>query len=427
MRKLLIAFIILSATVLCGSAQVTIEYCLGQAGKNYPLIKKYGLVQKTSDISLSDINRSWLPRLGLYGQATVQNVVPELPGMLEEVLAQAGHDMRGLGHLQYKTGIDLTQTIWDGGTSKAEREIERATAEESLASLDVQMYAVREKVIDLFFGILLMEEQIAQTNNTAGLLEANLSLMKSMYDGGVAMQSDVDMVEAQLLGVMQQLISARGTADSYRRLISLYIGENIEGKELEKPEASMPHDLRSDRPELALFDARSRVNAARNSAVETTVMPRIGFFAQAYYGYPGINYFESMMSRDLSFNVVAGVKVAWNIDSFYTRKNSRRRFALMNESIERDRDVFLFNIGLRTQSQTDAIDRLRDVMREDGKIVRLRSSVRAAAESQLKNGVIDATALLAKITDENQARLAASYHEIQLLQNIYQLKNTLNR
>ena len=70
---------------------------------------------------------------------------------------------------------------------------------------------------------------------------------------------------------------------------------------------------------------------------------------------------------------------------------------------------------------------MQAVMADDAKIVALRESVRKAAESQLRNGVIDATSLLSRITDENQARLTAAYHEIQLLHNIYKLKYTLNR
>lgn len=66
-------------------------------------------------------------------------------------------------------------------------------------------------------------------------------------------------------------------------------------------------------------------------------------------------------------------------------------------------------------------------MSDDARIVDLRSNVRKAAESRLRNGVIDATALLVKITDENQARLTAAYHEIQLIQSIYKLKNIINR
>lgn len=174
-----------------------------------------------------------MPRIGVYTQATVQNVVPEFPDMLRDVLQHAGAEIRGLGHIQYKAGVDISQTIWDGGSSKASRQIERAAAAESKAALDVEMYALREKVMNLFFGVLLIDRQIAQTENNINLLRANLKLMESMLKGGVAMQSDVDMVEAQLLTASQQLTAARSSSLNYRKLLSLYIGENIEGKTFE--------------------------------------------------------------------------------------------------------------------------------------------------------------------------------------------------
>lgn len=408
-------------------ADITLAYCLDKAEENYPLIEKYGLVEKTTDLMLEDINKGWLPRIGVYGQGTVQNVVPEFPESLNDILNMLGQKPKGLSHLQYKIGADVNQTIWDGGASKAQREVERASLAERQASVAVGIYGVREKVMSLYFGILLMEEQIAQTENTAELLRVNLSTMKSMLAGGVAMQSDVDMVEAQLLTIAQQLAGARSSVKAYRDVLAVYVGENIEGEKLLKPEASLPSDLEPARPELQLFDARNRLNAAHNSVIESSVMPRIGFFAQAYYGYPGFNYFESMINRKLSFNVLAGVKVSWNIDSFYTKKNSQKKLALAGEEIENDREVFLFNTRLQTSAETEEINGLRAVMKDDERIVALRGNVRRAAESQLKNGVIDATALLSKITDENQARLTAKYHEIQLIQSIFKLKNSLNR
>lgn len=412
---------------LFASAQVTLDYCLDRAGKNYPLIHKYDLVAKTTDLSLSDINKGWLPRINVYGQVTIQNVVPEFPSSLKDILAKLGQDYKGLGYFQYKVGVDVSQTIWDGGASKAQREIERTSSAEQQAALSVRMYAVREKVMNLYFGILLMDEQIAQVENTIALLKANHTLMQSMKTNGVAMQSDVDMVEAQLLTMTQQLTGARSAAKSYKDVLAVYIGESIDGKSLVKPEATMPANLDSNRPELALFNAQNRHNNALDAAINSSVMPRIGFFAQSWYGYPGINYFESMMKRDPSFNLIAGVKISWNVDAFYTKKNSRHKLALAGEGIENDREVFLYNTRLQTAAQTQEIDGIRSVMADDERIVTLRASVRQAAESQLKNGVIDATALLSKITDENQALLTARYHEIQLLQNIYKLKNTLNR
>lgn len=134
-----------------------------------------------------------------------------------------------------------------------------------------------------------------------------------------------------------------------------------------------------------------------------------------------------MTDRKLSLNLIAGLKVSWNIDSFYTRDNNRRKYALANESVAAERDVFLFNTRLRATSESRAIDGLRRIIGEDDRIVELRGNVRRAAESQLAHGVIDATALLTKITDEQVARLNASLHQIQLLQSIYQLKYTLNQ
>lgn len=412
---------------LSAVAEISLDYCLERAEDNYPLIKKYGLLEKTSELNLSDINKSWLPRIGVYGQVTAQNVVPEFPETLKNVLAQMGQESRKLGNVQYKAAVDVSQNVWDGGTSKAQRAVERASSAESQAALAVQIYAVREKVMNLYFGILLMDEQIAQTENTISLLRANHTRMESMVKDGVAMQSDADMIEAQMLSMTQQLVNARSAVKAYRKVLSIYTGENLENENLEKPQAAMLSDLQSNRPELGLFDAQTRLNAIRRKVIDSSLMPRVGLFAQAYYGYPGFNYFESMINRKLSFNVLAGVKISWNIDSFYTKKNSLNKLALATEGVENDREVFLFNTGLQTCSQTEAINGLREAMEYDEKIVILRGNVRKAAESQLKNGVIDATALLSKITDENQALLTAAYHEIQLIQNIYKLKNTINR
>ena len=409
------------------AADVTVEQCVTLAQENYPLIQKYDLLRQSRQIDLSDINKSWLPQIGIYAQGTVQNVVPSFPDALSNVLDQMGTDMKGLGKLQYRVGVDLNQTIWDGGTSKASRTIAESENAQQEAALDVELYAVRERVENLFFGIMLVEEQIKQAELTLTLLESNLAMLRSMKTNGTATQSDVDMVEAQFLTVQQQITQARSISDSNRRLLGIFTGTDMSDEKFTRPSSSMPSELISARPELALFDARIKNNDARLGSIKSSVMPRIGLFAQAYYGYPGYDYFKSMMNRDMSFNVLAGVKVSWNIGSFYTKKNSERKLRLANDGIAADREVFLFNTNLQTSSQTAHISELEGIMKEDSRIVELRANVRRSAESQLRNGVIDATALLTKITDENQARLTSSYHEIQLIQSIYQLKYILNR
>lgn len=426
-KRNITTFLLAALCAMYAVADVTVEQCVALAQENYPLIQKYDLLRQSRQIDLSDINKSWLPQIGIYAQGTVQNVVPSFPDALSNVLDQMGTDMKGLGKLQYRVGVDLNQTIWDGGTSKASRTIAESENAQQEAALDVELYAVRERVENLFFGIMLVEEQIKQAELTLTLLESNLAMLRSMKTNGTATQSDVDMVEAQFLTVQQQITQARSISDSNRRLLGIFTGTDMSDEKLTKPSSSMPSELISARPELALFDARIKNNDARLGSIKSSVMPRIGLFAQAYYGYPGYDYFKSMMNRDMSFNVLAGVKVSWNIGSFYTKKNSERKLRLANDGIAADREVFLFNTNLQTSSQTAHISELEGIMKEDSRIVELRANVRRSAESQLRNGVIDATALLTKITDENQARLTSSYHEIQLIQSIYQLKYILNR
>lgn len=408
-------------------AEVTIEQCVEKATANYPAIKKYNLMAVANEIELSDINKSWLPRIGVYGQVTGQNIVPSFPEAFTGILQNMGQEMKGMGKVQYKVGVDISQTIWDGGASKARREMSRAREAVQRAGLDVEIYQVRQRVENLYFAILLTDEQIARSRVTHRLLCENLEKLRAMSRNGTAMQADLDMMEAQALTVSQNIVQAQSASDGYRMALELFIGESLANETLAMPAATMPADAAPDRPELKLFERNLELNRVGNRLADTSLMPRIGLFAQGYYGYPGFNYFQSMMNRELSFNILAGVKVTWNIDSFYTKRNTSKKTAVKAAEIAADRDLFLFNTEIQSASQNETIRGMKELMKDDARIVELRSNVRKAAESQLANGVIDVTALLSKIGDENIAMLTSKYHEIMLIQEIYKLKFTLHR
>ncbi|MCH5235584.1 MAG: TolC family protein, partial [Muribaculaceae bacterium] len=283
MKKVFLTLIIISLTIFNLKSQLTLEHCLELARENYPAIKKYGLLDKSLEIDLSDINKSWLPSISLYGQGTIQNITPSFPKALEDVLAQMGQEIKGLGKLQYKVGIDLTQPIWDGGASKAKRDLARSQDEIQKASLEVEMYSLRQKVENIYFAILLTEEQINQSRLTLELLNANLSLLESMYKNGTAMRSDIDMVKAQALTMKQTITQAESSEVSYRKLLSIYVGEDVSNETLITPKASMPNSLNSERPELHLFESRLLTSESSRNLINATLMPKIGLFAQAYY------------------------------------------------------------------------------------------------------------------------------------------------
>ncbi|MDE6783004.1 MAG: TolC family protein [Paramuribaculum sp.] len=426
MRKI----IILIACLLCDTAiraQITIEECVDKAMANYPAIVRYQLLDITESIDLADITTSWYPRITLYAQATGQNAVPSFPSALSNMVAQMGQNIEGLSKFQYQGGVEVSQSIWDGGASRKRKDMTRAQTALRKAALDVEMYAIRERVENIYFAILLTETQIERNRITHNLMLNNLQKLQAMLRKGTAMQADCDMLEARALTVAQSIARAQYAVKGYRQVLGLYTGEDMESATLMQPDMPAIPAGESMRPELNLFSAQTDANNMADQLWRTGLRPKIGAFVQAYYGYPGMNYFKSMVDRNPSLNLLAGVKFTWNFDSFYTRTNNNRRTGIMNREINADRDTFLFNTNLQRSSQMQAIEAMQAVMKEDDRIVELQANVRRAAESQLANGVIDITALLTKIADETAAALNAKCHEIQLLQEIYKLKYVLNR
>ena len=412
---------------LSAGAQVTLDECRRLAREHYPEIRQYDLVRRTEEYTLSNARRAWLPQLSFAAQATWQTEVPSFPNALAGMLAQQGIDMPGMNKDQYKAALELNQTLWDGGKSEADKRIARAEAAEQARSADVDLYALQGRVDNLFFGILLLDERIAQTQLTLDLLRSNLEKVRALQRNGVAMQSDADAVEAELLTVNQQLTQVTASRDSYRRMLEIFTGRPLDGERLERPDASEPRSMESSRPELALFDATADKLTAQERLVKAATRPHFGLFAQGYYGYPGMDYFQSMMSPDWSWNAMAGVKMSWNFGAYYTRKNSLAKLRTAKEQVEMQREIFLFNTRLQTAEESGDIARLRKALADDDRIVALRRSVREAAESKLRNGVIDTDDLLRKITDEAAAATARSAREIELLKTIYELKHTINR
>ena len=180
---------------------MTLDECRRLAREHYPEIRQYDLVRRTEEYTLSNARRAWLPQLSLAAQATWQTEVPSFPNALAGMLAQQGIDMPGMNKDQYKAALELNQTLWDGGKSEADKRIARAEAAEQARSADVDLYALQGRVDNLFFGILLLDERIAQTRLTLDLLRSNLEKVRALQRNGVAMQSDADAVEAELLTV----------------------------------------------------------------------------------------------------------------------------------------------------------------------------------------------------------------------------------
>ena len=420
MRSIVLGLILLPMVML---AQ-TLEECQQAAASNYPLIRQYGLIEQTTALTVANIQKGWLPQVSASAQATLQSDVTAFPDEMQQLYQQMGINMEGLKKDQYRVGIDVQQTVYDGGAISHQKEIARMQGEVLAAQNDVSMYQVRPRVNEMYFGLLLIDEQIKLNQDMQTLYQSNEDKLAKLVKGGTAAESDYKSVKAERLNVSQQITSLQAQRTALARMLSTFCG--IEINEVTKP-ADVEVGNNGVRPELKAIDTQLRLADAQERALDAGVLPKLGVFAQGFYGYPGYNMFEDMMRRRWSLNGMVGARLTWNIGALYTRKNDKAKIQLQRESLENSRDVFLFNNNLEQIQQNEAIAQYRKLMADDEEIIALRRSVRKAAESKLSHGIIDVNDMVKAINGENAALVQRTVHEIELLKEIYNLKYTTNQ
>ena len=403
---------------------MTLDECQKLAQENYPLIRQYDLVRLSTDYNVSNIAKGWLPQISAVAQATYQSDVMALPDPLRDVLSQRGFGMRGLRRDQYRVGIDLSQTVYDGGAISGQKSVARIEGEVQTAQAATDMYAVRQRINDLYFGILLLDEKIKLNQDLQTLLQSSLGKLTAMLSHGTAMLCDVNTLRAEKLRAEQQSVELSSSRKSLTDMLSVFIGKKVTS--LEQPQDITVTTQGNNRPELYLFNSQIELANAQESLLSSRLLPKLSLFAQGFYGYPGYNQFEAMMSRDWKLGGMAGVRLSWNIGALYTRKNDKAQLTARRGLIETARETFLFNSRLTEIQHAGGIEKYRKMIEGDKEIVRLRQDVRTAAESKLDHGIIDTDNLLQEITRENQSRIDLATHTILMLQESYNLKYTKN-
>ena len=419
--KQAIFFLTLLLVTTTARAQLTLEECRRSAQENYPLVRRYELIEKAREYDLSNAGKGYLPQFSLSGKATWQSDITKLPVSLP------GVDVKTAPKDQYQLMLEVQQTLWDGGDVRNRKRITHASSEVEMEKQHVDMYALNDRVNQLFFGILLIDERLQQNRLLQDDLQRTHQQVAHYMANGIAAQSDLDAISVEQLNVKQQRIDLEMSRGAYLSMLSAFIGRELSPEtQLVKPVSEEPAggvEILNDRPELRWFSAQEQQLSVQTAALNTRLMPRLGVFVQGAYGNPGLN----MLKDDFGAYCMAGVRMSWNFGSLYTLKNDRRRLDTNRRQVETSREVFLFNTRLEATQQDANILSMRRQMADDDEIIRLRSNIRRAAGAKVENGTLTVTDLLREITNESLARQTKALHEVQLLMSVWQLKHTLNR
>lgn len=394
-----------------------IESCQQMARENYPSIRQYGLIEASSDYKLSTLSKNYLPQLMLNGQATYQSDVTSLPASLP------GIQVPSLDKDQYKLSIDLSQKIWDGGNTQAQRKITQAEKEIDKKSVDVELYTLRDRVNQLYFGILTIDERLTSLDLLKTDLQNTLKVVTAGRANGVATSSDVDAVKVELLNLDQQFTELQSYKRAYLQMLSAMTNTDLnENTFFAKPLGkSIDRTTGINRPEMELFQSQLNLWEGQQSLISAKNRPQLSLFMQGGYGKPGLN----MLINEFDWFGIAGVRLSWNFGHLYSLKNDRRLITTNRSRVETQKETFLFNTNLQLKQAYNEILKAKDLMKQDDELINLRQAIRKASESKYENGVYTINDLLRDIHSENQSKQTKQLHEIQYLLSVYQYRNVL--
>ena len=398
------------------SAQLTLEGCQQAARENYPLVRQLDLIERTRDFTLENASKSWLPQLTLSGKVSYQSDVTKMP------LAIPGLEF-GLDKDQYQAVLELNQTIWDGGAARQRKEEARAGADVRSGQVEVNLYALRDRVNQLFFGILLIDTRLEQNALLQGQLARNHEQVQACVEQGTATPADLDAVSVEQLDARQAEAELRMNRKAYLEVLGMLTGmEGLENETLVRPAGRTSFSAELLRPELSLYASMRKQLDVREKGLDTGIMPRLSLFAQGAYGDPGLN----MLKGGFEPYYIAGVRLSWNISGFYTRKNDKRLLDVDRSDIDVQEEAFRLERRMETAQHRRTVERLDTLMKNDDELLRLRANIRKAAEARVEEGTLTVTEMLREVLAEDQARQTKALHEMQRLQALYDMKYVLN-
>ena len=395
---------------------ITLEQCYQWSRENYPLIKKQELIKKSEQYTTENALKGWLPQIQIVGQATYQNDVTQFPVKLPNVSVDP------LSKDQYKVYADVSQTIYDGGNIKNQRNLAKIQAEVQNVQTEVELDKLKERINQIYFGILQTDKQLAQLQLTKTDINEGIKKAEAQLKNGVIFRSNLDVLKAELVKLEQREIELKSVKQSFSQMLSYFIKRNLdENTQLQTPEKTLVTET-NNRSELKLFDAQKSLIETQKKLINTKNTPKLGAFFQGGYGKPGFN----MLKNEFDTFYIAGVRLNIPITGFYTKKNDLQLLDNQSQDIEIQRENFLFNQNFTEIQQKNDLDKIQNLIDKDDELITLRKSIKKASLAQLENGVITTNDYLREVNAEEQAVLTKIFHEIQYLLTQYNLKANLN-
>jgi outer membrane protein TolC len=402
MRPYLLLIIFLTTRIF-GQVQ-TLEECYALSRLNYPLIKQNDLINAVREYSIENVHSGRYPQLTINGQATYQSAVTRIP------IDNPQFRVQSLAKDQYKVSADFFQSVYDGGAIRKSSELQEAAAALESQKAEVDLYKLKDRINQIYFGILLLEQQQAQTIIIRKDLESSLNKIRASVDAGVSLKMQADQVMAEMLKADQRIIEQSAMREAYIKSLSLLTGKELTtDTKFKTPNDAVVFSTEISRPEIKMFNDQRKLIGSQLELNLTKNQPKAGLFLQTGYGRPGLN----LLVNEFQTYYLGGLRLNWNLSGLWNIQRDKKISELNLRMVDVQQEIFELNTRIAANQILSEINKLDALIRLDEEIVVLRKNIRQAAKAQLDNGVLSANDYLRELNAEDQANQNLLLHKIQ--------------
>ena len=412
--QLLFQLLLWPAYFLMAQEPVTLEQCQTWAWENHPVLNQSGLYQQILDLKNENNQTAWLPQVILNGQATYQSDVTKIGISIPNM------NIPTVDKDQYKVYLDLRQTIWDGGLSKARELINESEHEGNQQQVEVELYQMKEKVNQFYFTSFLIQENLRILEQKTGTLMERRKIMESAVRNGLMLSTELDQLLAELIQTDQLLLELNNNRQTVLSALSIMTGKTVDQFQnlalIANPEA-MDHPL--IRPEMNLFSRQTELLEVHSQILKKQRNPKLFGFGQAGYGKPGLN----MLNNEFDTYYLVGLGFNWNVLDWKNTSRQQQVIKLQQDIVQTKRETFVQNMNLATDQQNKQIEQLNRLLATDQELISIRERITKASASKLENGAITTADYIKDLNAETTAKLTLETHRIQLKEAHVKLGN----
>jgi outer membrane protein TolC len=411
MRPIIAVLILLLPGTLWGQDSISLTGCHMLAIQNAPRLQDKSHLEQIGVLKSDNAGTLWYPSLNLNGKVSYQSDVIEL--VLEDVPFPI--EFPEIPHDQYGLDLDVSQTLYDGGITKSRRRFEEATTAAELQSVEVDLYSVKSRINQIYFTILLLQENNNNLQLHREILLKRKAVLESAMEEGAVMESEIKVLEVELLKIQQSLIQIESGKQSMLNTLNVLCGTQFpDDVHLTLPHFEQPVEDSWNRPEELLFKLKDASMEAGKELLARKRMPHLFAFGQAGYGKPGYNFLGG--EWDFYYRVGAGLR--WNIWDWNTNRRERQVIEQQQHILQNRKAAFDMGISTKLVQEEKKIEQYKKSVELERQVLDLQEEISEQASVKLANGTITATDYITEINKESMARINMATHKIRILQSM---------